>query len=90
MSRTNAGYTITDSIFIGKAEFVIGHNPSFSTPYVTWECKDGDNYFWGHYLTERKAAERDLLERAQTELSLQEQQKPPQTENKANGKERDR
>ena len=47
MSRTNAGYTITDSIFIGKAEFVIGHNPSFSTPYVTWECKDGDNYFWG-------------------------------------------
>ena len=78
MSRTNAGYTITDSIFIGKAEFVIGHNPSFSTPYVTWECKDGDNYFWGHYLTERKAAERDLLERAQTELSLQEQQKPPQ------------
>lgn len=90
MSRTNAGYTITDSIFIGKAEFVIGHNPSFSTPYVTWECKDGDNYFWGHYLTERKAPERDLLERAQTELSLQEQQKPPQTENKDKGKERDR
>ncbi len=91
MSRTNAGYTITDSIFIGKAEFVIGHNPSFSTPYVTWECKDGDNYFWGHYLTERKAAERDLLERAQTELSLQEQQKPSQEQNTQNkGKERDR
>lgn len=82
MSRSNAGYTITDSVFIGKAEFVIGHNPSFSTPYVTWECKDGDNYFWGHYLTERKAAERDLLERAQTELSLQEQQKSSQIQNK--------
>lgn len=42
MSRTNAGYTITDSIFIGKAEFVIGYNPSFPAPYVTWECKDGN------------------------------------------------
>lgn len=90
MSRTNAGYTITDSIFIGKAEFVIGHNPSFPAPYVTWECKDGNNYFWGHYLSERKAAEKDLLDRAQTELRLQEQQKPPQTENKDKGKERDR
>ena len=73
MSRTNAGYTITDSIFIGKAEFVIGHNPSFSTPYVTWECKDGDNYFWGHYLTSRDAAEHDLVDRAKDQLQLLDQ-----------------
>ena len=52
MSRTNAGYTITDSVFIGNVEFVIGHNPSYSTPYVTWECKNGDNYYWGHYIKE--------------------------------------
>lgn len=70
--RTNAGYTITDSITIGNAEFVIGENQtSMGTQYVTWECKDGDNYFWGHYMTQRRGAERDLLERAQRELEFQ-------------------
>lgn len=86
--RTNAGYTITDSIFIGKAEFVIGENPNYPAPYVTWECKDGNNYFWGHYLGTRKAAEQDLLNRAQDELRLQEQEKPTEKNNK--NKERDR
>ena len=70
--RTNAGYTITDSITIGNAEFVIGENKtSMGTQYVTWECKDGDNYFWGHYMTQRRNAEKDLLERAQRELDFQ-------------------
>lgn len=70
--RKNAGYTITDSISIGNAEFVIGENhTSMGTQYVTWECKNGNNYFWGHYLTERRNAERDLLERAQKELEFQ-------------------
>ena len=50
MSRNNAGYTITDSVFIGNVEFVIGHNPSYSTPYVTWACKDGNNYFCSYIL----------------------------------------
>lgn len=62
--RINQGYVITDSIHIGKAEFVIGEMSNTPAPFVTWECKDGNNYFWGHYLTTRKAAERDLLERA--------------------------
>lgn len=49
--RTNADYLITDSIHIGKTEFVIGENQTrFGTMYVTWECKNGDNYFWGHYI----------------------------------------
>ena len=63
-TRTNAGYIITDSVHIGKAEFVIGEHPGAPAPYVTWECKDGNNYFWGHYLTSREAAERDFLKRA--------------------------
>ena len=62
--RKNAGYTITDSVHVGNAEFVIGEFPGAPAPYVTWECKDGDNYFWGHYLPSRQNAERDLLERA--------------------------
>lgn len=69
--RTNAGYTITDSIHIGAAEFVIGMSNTAPTRFVTWECKDGDNYFWGHYTSDRKAAERDLLKRAGHELEYQ-------------------
>lgn len=69
--RENAGYVITDSIHIGKAEFVIGEMPNAPAPFVTWECKNGDNYFWGHYLSDRQAAERDLLERAGRELEYQ-------------------
>lgn len=68
--RRNAGYTITDSIHIGKAEFVIGEHPKAPSPYVTWECSDGDNYFWGHYFPDRRSAEKNLIERAQAELSF--------------------
>lgn len=72
--RINAGYTITDSIHIGNAEFVIGEHPKAPDPYVTWECSGGNNYFWGHYFSDRKSAEMNLLERAQAELTFAMQQ----------------
>lgn len=56
--RTNAGYTITDSVNIGKAEFVIGEMPNAPAPFVTWECKNGNNYFWGHYFPPAKRRNR--------------------------------
>ena len=74
MGRVNAGYVITDSIFIGTVEVVIGHNPEMSAPYVTWACKDGIDYYWGHYMSNRRDAEKDLLERAQNEVRLQEEE----------------
>ena len=74
--RTNAGYVITDSIQIGSAEFVIGEKKtSFGMMYVTWQCRDGNNYFWGHYLNDRSAAEKDLLERADRELEYRAERK---------------
>ena len=86
-ARTNAGYIITDSVHIGNAEFVIGENHTqYGTMYVTWECKDGDSYFWGHYLSNRQAAEADLLDRAGHELEFQTQQR----EKQAKSKERER
>jgi len=69
--RKNAGYVITDSIHIGNTEFVIGHHPKAPSPYVTWACMGGDYYFWGHYMTTRSDAERDLLDRAGKEHDLQ-------------------
>ena len=67
--RVNEGYVITDSIHIGNAEFVIGENQTqYGTMYVTWKCSNGTDYYWGHYLSERQAAEKDLLDRAGLEL----------------------
>lgn len=65
--RTNAGYTITDSIHVGGVEFVLGEQPN-SKQFVTWECKDGDNYYWGHYFDSLPTAKLDLLTRARGAL----------------------
>jgi len=62
--RTNIGYKITDSLHIGNTEFVIGYNSKTSMPYVIWECLNGDNFYFGHYVSNRAEAERNLLERA--------------------------
>lgn len=88
--RINEGYVITDSIHIGNAEFVIGENQTkYGTMYVTWRCKDRDNFFWGHYLSDRQAAERDLLARAEKELDYQIQRKES-AERVSKGKDRER
>lgn len=72
--RKNAGYTITESICVGNVEFVLGENAAAPARFVTWECKDGNNYYWGHYMTEKLAALRDLLDRAGQALSILEMQ----------------
>ena len=51
-------------------------------PFVTWECKNGDDYFWGHYFSDRLAAKRDLLERAGHELQYQERMREKATKEK--------
>ena len=66
--RINEGYIITDSIHIGQTEFVLGRLDSKIPMFVTWACKGGDNYFWGHYFTDLTEAKRDLLNRAGEEL----------------------
>lgn len=82
--RANAGYTITQSIHIGNTEFVLGESSTDPAQFVTWACKDGDNYFWGHYMTDKLAALRDLLDRAGEELSLLETQQVQKREKPLN------
>ena len=87
--RMNAGYIITDSVFIGETEFVIGVNSTaHGTMFVTWECKDRDNFFWGHYMSSRRAAEQDLLDRAGNELQFQMAYEPKRPNNKDKERER--
>lgn len=66
--RINIGYRITDSIHIGETEFVIGSHETMPDRFVTWACKNGNDYFWGHYFTTREDAERDLVHRARERL----------------------
>ena len=86
--RQCAGYTIVQSLMIGNSEFVIGHHPTAPQPYVTWECSNGDNYYWGHYFNERQQADRDLLERAKDELDRQDQRRGDRQKNKDKERER--
>lgn len=69
--RINEDYVITDSIHVGKTEFVFGKLNSKIPMYVTWACKGGDNYYWGHYFSDPMEAKRDLLARAGKELEYQ-------------------
>ena len=65
--RECAGYIITQSIMVKDSEFVLGEHPK-KDMYVTWRCKDGDNYFWGHYTSNRYEALKDLCQRAEKEI----------------------
>lgn len=47
--KINKGYIITDSVHVGDTEFVLGVSMHESNQFVTWECKDGKEYYWGHY-----------------------------------------
>ena len=70
-ARINEGYVITDSIQIGETEFVLGKLDNKIPMYVTWACKGGDNYYWGHYFSDLLDAKADLLGRAGEELEYQ-------------------
>ena len=80
--RRNAGYIITDSIHVGEMEFVLGVHSTAANQFVTWACKGGNDYFWGHYHSDLLTATKDLLERATQELEfcMNEKAQSPQKE----------
>lgn len=73
--RTNIGYRITDTIHVGNAEFVLGVHEKDLNRFVTWECKNRNDYFWGHYFTRRDDAVKDLVDRANREIEFREKQR---------------
>lgn len=78
--RVNQGYIITSSVHIGEAEYVMGVSTKAPSQYVTWKCSNGEDYYWGHYFSDRLAAEKDLVTRAQEEVEFLEQQRGGQSE----------
>ncbi len=85
--RINQGYEIIQSIQVGSAEFVLGEHPKAPSRYVTWECKDKDNYFNGNYMSNLLAATKDLCERAMAEIEYLEER---EIERNRKNKQRDR
>ena len=63
--RKNAGYVITYSIQCPRFEYVLGEKPG---GYVTWYCKNGKEYYFGHYMTDPDVALLDLYERVQDNI----------------------
>ena len=85
--RIKSGYTIIQCVSVGNTEFVLGENQKAPDPYVTWECRNETNYYWGHYFGSYFRARTDLFERAR-DLSQREEER---AEAKARrGKERER
>lgn len=89
--RKNAGYLITDSIHVGNMEFVMGRNERAPDRFVTWGCRNGDSYFWGHYFDDLLEAKADLPARANQELEHLEWQREMRkgSPNKVSAKKRD-
>lgn len=71
--RINAGFEIINSIPVGNAEFVLGVNMKNPNSFVTWECKNKTDYFWGHYTDSLLKATKDMCQRAMDEVQYLEQ-----------------
>lgn len=68
--RQNAGYTILQSCKVGNQEIVLGENLKAPDPYVTWMCRNGNDYNFGHYCSTMLSASRDFMRRVNRELNL--------------------
>ena len=78
--RKNQGFIIVNQIRVGSAEFVLGVHEKNPNSFVTWQCKDKDDYFWGHYFTNLLAAQKDFCRRALDEIkAIEVMKKPPKT-----------
>jgi hypothetical protein len=62
-------YTVNRRTFVGDKIFKLGHNPDAAEPYGTWMCFRGENErnSFGHYFTDKRAAEKDFFLRAECE-----------------------
>ena len=78
--RKNQGYISVNQITVGSAEFVLGVHEKTPNSFVTWKCKDKDDYYWGHYFTNLLAAQKDFCKRALEEIkAIEVMNKPPKT-----------
>lgn len=81
--RSVAGYNILSAIRTDdKTEIVMGgHTTSLGAEYATWQCSNGNNYYWGHYgFRTKEEALADMCERAAGEFRFQVSEKSNSSE----------
>lgn len=61
--RTNGNFIITNTITISNVEIVLAKHRTLANRYITWECKDKYDFFWGHSFTDFQTAQKDFLKR---------------------------
>lgn len=61
--RANGNFIITNAIAIGNTEIVLAKHRTLAHRYITWECKDKYDYFWGHSFTDLQSAQKDFFKR---------------------------
>lgn len=76
--RVNGKFIITSAIPVGSKEFVLGVHRKNPKSFVTWECKGGTDYYWGHYTDSLLKALKDLCERVMGEIEYLEQRETRQ------------
>ena len=71
-NRENIGFKIISSMEIGSVEIVLGVRKGVLPQYVTWECRGGNDYYWGHYFSDLAAAQKDFCNRAFEKIEMRE------------------
>lgn len=61
--RTNGNFIIVNAITIGNVEIVLAKHKTLANRYITWECKDKYDFFWGHSFTTLQSAQKDFFKR---------------------------
>ena len=68
--RENVGYFIKESMKIGSLEIVLGEkDDQNSKKYVTWQCRNGNDYNHGHYYDNELDAKADFCQRGLQEIA---------------------
>ena len=69
--KTHVGYQIIETVKINDVEFVLGEKfNSVCSKYVTWYCKNNEDYNFGHYFNDKQKAQLNLYNRALKELGF--------------------
>jgi len=71
--RMYSNHILTDSIHIGSTEFVLGVSVSVANQYITWKCRDTRHFEDAHVTSSLIDAQKDLIQRAQEEITRLEQ-----------------
>lgn len=68
--RTNHGYTIIANVALPNEEYVLGEmeRSDGEKQYVTWCCVNETDYYYGHYISDKDVAMKDMYERAEREI----------------------